>query len=98
MTLYVWRCFLMYNGLSLTEGEEQINFLGCTDRIVRPRLPTETVGTEGALAEAMRPAIQDPPRKASAVPKWGGGAGVQGTVASALFLDLEGPNRMPGCL
>lgn len=40
---------VMYNGPTLTEGEEEVSFLAGTDRAASPQVPKETVWTGGGL-------------------------------------------------
>lgn len=78
---------VMYNGPTLTEGEEEVSFLADAESMASPQVPKETGGpwTGGrSWAEAMRLQFPSPQK----------GKSLQGTAASA----LEGPQWVPGCL
>lgn len=83
--------FVMYNGPTLTEGEGEVSFLADAESMASSQVPKETGGPwtgGGSWAEAMR--LQFPtPQK---------GKSLQGTAASALSPELEGPQWVPGCL
>lgn len=77
----------MHRGLSLTEGEEELTS-GLHRQAASPRVLTKTLGQ----GPGQRPGGCASQGGKLWLPPPGEGACVQATVASALFLELEGPN------